>query len=162
MPGQELTMRAISTLQPWASLLANGSKKWETRSSNTKVRGEVAICASLKWTGQLQEIALSEPFSSALLGESPTAPGSYEKIMTQTPLGCVVAVGDLVESINVADWLARFPGFDREYRFGNYAPGRAAWRFENMKKLAKPVPVKGAQFWFTLPPEVEAAVRAQL
>lgn len=48
-------MRAITLWQPWASLMANEAKKDETRNSVTKVRGEVAICASLKWTRQLKD-----------------------------------------------------------------------------------------------------------
>lgn len=169
-------MRAISLWQPWASLMANGSKKDETRNGLTKVRGEVAICASLKWTMQLKNLACSEPFLSALARSTPEEMKGSEwsaagDIITNTPLGCVVAVGELYDSIHTEEWMRRYI-FDatettnaekeRERRFGNYSPGRGVWRFRNMRKLATPVLCKGAQQWFFLPPAVEAAVRAQL
>lgn len=167
-------MRAISLWQPWASLMANGSKRNETRGGVTKVRGEVAICASKKWTNQLKELCYSSPFSEGLVGDLFKGMGGEVERMTQvmlnTPLGCVVAVGELYDSITSEEWIrlhadalrANSSSVLRELRFGNYAPGRGVWRFRKMRKLAKPVPCKGAQQWFNLPPDVEAAVRAQL
>ncbi len=49
-------MKAISILQPWASLVALGHKKIETRSWNTKYRGELLIHASKKQTHMLDTI----------------------------------------------------------------------------------------------------------
>lgn len=168
-------MRAISLWQPWASLMALEKKKDETRNGVTKVRGEVAICASKKWTMELKDLACSDPFLSALSDSTPGELKAREwnaasRIITATPLGCVVSVGELYESITAEEWielhrellLADSSAALRELRFGNYAPGRGVWRFRNMRKLAKPVPVRGGQFWFNLSPEVEAAVRAQL
>lgn len=171
-------MRGISLWQPWASLMANGSKRDETRNSVTKVRGEVAICASLKWTRQLKDIATTEPFLSALI--TPSHSGTYtamvdvNNMIAATPLGCVVAVGELYDSITSDEWVRKYwlpsVGFDYategktrfEYDFGNYAPGRGVWRFRNMRKLKQPVPCKGAQQWFFLPDSVEQDVRTQL
>jgi hypothetical protein len=41
-------MKVISIIQPWATLIAIGEKKFETRSWSTKYRGELAIHASKK------------------------------------------------------------------------------------------------------------------
>ncbi len=41
-------------------------------------------------------------------------------------------------------------------------PGAWAFCLSNIRRLAEPVPVKGKLGLFELPPEVEAAVRAQL
>jgi hypothetical protein len=41
-------MRCITIYQPWASLLACGAKKYETRSWPTKYRGPIAIHAAAK------------------------------------------------------------------------------------------------------------------
>lgn len=172
-------MRGISLWQPWASLMANEAKKDETRNGLTKVRGEVAICASLKWTTELKNLSCSQPFFSALAGIEESGLTGIEwteatKIITATPLGCVVAVGELYDSIPSEEWMENFDrlrkrtGSDapvsmyREHTFGNYAPGRGVWRFRKMRKLATPVPCKGAQQWFFLPAAVEAAVRDQL
>src|SRR3972149_12240119 len=42
----EGVMKAISLWQPWASLIAVGAKKYETRSWDTPYRGPLVICAS--------------------------------------------------------------------------------------------------------------------
>lgn len=149
--------------------MANGAKLDETRNGLTKIRGEVAICAALKWTGELKRLACSDPFHEALTGKPFSLAGSSD-IIAATPLGCVVAVGELYDSWTSERWMEHyFPeGFgdihhmERERKFGNYAPGRGVWRFCNMRKLKVPVPVRGAQQWFNLPPAVEEAVRAQL
>lgn len=39
-------MKALSLLQPWASLVASGKKTIETRVWNTKYRGPLLICAA--------------------------------------------------------------------------------------------------------------------
>lgn len=39
-------MKVISIMQPWATLIVLGHKKIETRSWNTKYRGEILIHAS--------------------------------------------------------------------------------------------------------------------
>ena len=41
-------MKAITIWQPWASLIACGAKKYETRSWPTKYRGPIAIHAAAK------------------------------------------------------------------------------------------------------------------
>ena len=41
-----MMIKAVSLLQPWASLIAAGAKKFETRSWSTTYRGPLLICAS--------------------------------------------------------------------------------------------------------------------
>ena len=41
-------MKAITVIQPWASLLAEGAKLYETRSWKTNYRGEILIHAGKK------------------------------------------------------------------------------------------------------------------
>ena len=45
--------KVLSLIQPWASLAVLGHKKIETRSWNTKYRGELFIHASSKKNKQL-------------------------------------------------------------------------------------------------------------
>ena len=42
-------MKAITLWQPWASLIACGAKKYETRSWATRYRGPIAIHAAKKY-----------------------------------------------------------------------------------------------------------------
>jgi hypothetical protein len=42
-------MKCLSIIQPWASLIAIGAKRYETRSWQTRLRGRIAIAASRRW-----------------------------------------------------------------------------------------------------------------
>ncbi|MBP0015307.1 MAG: ASCH domain-containing protein [Roseofilum sp. SID3] len=42
------TFAALSVWQPWASLIAQGHKEYETRNWATNYRGEILICAAKK------------------------------------------------------------------------------------------------------------------
>lgn len=124
-------MKALSLLQPWASLIAVGAKKIETRSWSTKYRGPLAIHASKKLLKDNDDLCYEEPFKSALKGFYPFS------------LGIVVATCDLVDCIKMT------PEFIQsiqspELDFGVYAVGRCAWILENIKPLEKPIPASGA------------------
>ena len=41
-------MKALSIKEPWASMILNGEKTIETRTWNTKFRGDFVICVSKK------------------------------------------------------------------------------------------------------------------
>lgn len=45
-------MKALSIKEPWATMIRDGRKTIETRTWNTKYRGEVLLCASKKPIGQ--------------------------------------------------------------------------------------------------------------
>ncbi|TWH47470.1 ASCH domain-containing protein [Sporomusa sp. KB1] len=49
-------MKAITILQPWASLLACGAKQIETRSWPAKYRGPIAIHTGKTWTMFTREL----------------------------------------------------------------------------------------------------------
>jgi hypothetical protein len=63
--------------------------------------------------------------------------------------GAILAVADLVDVTRDASspWAE---------------PGQVHWLLANVRPLAEPVPCRGWQNVWDLPPEVEAAVRAQL
>lgn len=75
-------MKAITILQPWASLIACGKKQIETRSWATKYRGPIAIHVGLN-TKFLRQFYTQEPFKTALIGVKPR-------------LGYVIAIADLI------------------------------------------------------------------
>ena len=122
-------MKALSLLQPWASLIATGAKKIETRSWSTKYRGPLAIHASRSNKNNL--LRYLEPFLTWLKG------------IGLLPLGAIVATCDLVDCIKMTPELIesiKSPELD----FGVYAVGRYAWILENIKPLEKPIPASGA------------------
>lgn len=101
-------MRAITLTQPWASLVAIGAKRIETRNWATRYRGPLAIhaAAGLRPIGGkkgLLDLIEREPFWSVLreafavqLGGERHYPGDAETITNELPYGAIVAVCDLV------------------------------------------------------------------
>lgn len=148
-------MKALSLIQPWATLIAVGAKAIETRSWPTEYRGPIAIHAS-KWLGadgrivnpdvrDCLEYCYLEPFCSVL-----TRAGIGR--VRDLPSGAVVATARLVDVV-------RTDGLDvdpLEREFGNFAPGRWAWRLDGVCRLATPIPYRGNRGLWDLPDEVLA------
>ena len=122
-------MKALSLLQPWASLIAVGAKKIETRSWSTKYRGPLAIHASRSNKNRL--LRYLEPFLTWLKG------------IGLLPLGAIVATCDLVDCIKMTPEFIQSVQ-NPELDFGDYAVGRHAWILENVQKLEIPITAKGA------------------
>lgn len=137
-------MRAISLYQPYASLMAHGIKKNETRGRYTHVRGELAICSALK--GVILTTELRDICSSLNL--------------LSPPRGYVVGVVSLDEVVPT-EVIRREDIGDEEWYCGDYSANRWAWKTVRPRLLTEPVPVKGHQGFFFLPPDVEAKVRNQ-
>lgn len=132
-------MKALSLDQPYAILMALGLKEYETRSWITKYRGQIAIHATARKQAQYNAVFQDDPFLSVL-----TRAGF--RTYSDLPFGAVVAVAELV-AIYCANELAEkleTMGRENELEFGNFAPGRYAWRFANVKKIT-PIPAKGKQ-----------------
>lgn len=134
-------MKAITIHQPWATLIALGEKRFETRGWSTRYRGPIAIHAAKKVD---KEICLEEPYLSVLARHGYTA--------DNLPTGAVVATCQLVEchkviedygsSASVGEDLTRV--IHPEYDFGWYEIGRYAWEMADVKRI-DPVPAKGQQ-----------------
>jgi activating signal cointegrator 1 len=156
-------MKAISLWQPWASAIAFGSKRVETRSWSTSYRGPLAIHAAKRVNkGELLAYA-SDPQWCGALGRSRNAPPIWKTI----PFGAIVAVANLVDcrptetfAIGEIDAL-RHPDFiatnlDCEYGWterdmGDFTPGRFGWALANIRALREPIPYRGAQGLFDIP-----------
>lgn len=143
-------MKAISLWQPWATLMAIGAKKIETRSWYTNQRGPVAIHAAKKWTDNLVLTCTSRTFGAAL-GIDRRAYDNiieYKKDLTAyLPFGAILAVGILTDCVKTT--LSNIPE-DDEYYFGDYTPERFMWKFEKIIKLPEPIPYRGAQGFFNI------------
>lgn len=149
-PGE---IRALSLLQPWASLMAFGEKFIETRSWATSYRGLVAIAASARWKPGDKEFAACYPEVWNEHGIS----------VYDLPLGKILCVGWLDDCIKTEyiDLRAVRCG-KHEDEFGNYARGRYAWIFASIQPLLRPVPVKGSLGLYSLAPETLEQVRVEL
>ncbi len=126
-------IKAISFWQPWASLIAAGVKHHETRHWATAHRGQLAIHAAKR----LDVAGAPEKLCQRIFGL---------EWMSILPRGGVVAIGDLTSCID-AEQAAKFASSD-DLQAGNFAPGRFAWRIENVRALAEPIPVLGRQGLF--------------
>lgn len=150
-------MKTISLWQPWASLIACGAKRIETRSWPARYTGLIAIHAAKKWDTDLRCIALSDPF----LPHLERAGFDCNKRDFGMPFGCVVATAYLESSHQV---IRREGGYallsnhskvtGSELAFGDYADSRWAWVLCEIKALRTPVPWKGRQQWFDVPDKV--------
>lgn len=124
-------MKALSLTQPWATLVAIGAKRYETRSWNTNHRGPIAIHAAKGFPKDCQQLCEYDPFDK------------YIASSRELPLGAIIAVADLV-TVHRTEWvLSQIRGTDEE-KFGDYSAGRFAWFLNNVRKLPAPIPCKGA------------------
>lgn len=144
-------MKALTLWQPWASLVALGNKRIETRSWSTKYRGDLAIhaAASLppKWLGASRHNAY---FRNALADifncrrDSDDRAGRHvDDAIRELPYGkvlCVVRLDDVRET--GLDHEPEIIG-DLEHLFGNYEIGRYAWYLNSLRVLDEPIPAKG-------------------
>lgn len=130
------TLKCISLWQPWASAMAFGLKKVETRGWSTNVRGRVGIHAAKRYQ---KDVLINEDERKL-----------FEK---DIPLGAIVAVGELtsVVSTSVArEWFSLTTGELSEMQWGDYSYGRFAWRFINVRRLIRPIACAGRQGFFNV------------
>lgn len=132
-------MKGLSLQQPWATLVALGAKRIETRSWPTSYRGELLIHASKVFRREDQALSHREPFADALIA------GGYDRA-EQLPLGRIVAVATLdavvpTEAMDESVWPERM-GLQmyREQAFGDFSPRRYAWLLSNLHRLPMPLP----------------------
>jgi H+/Cl- antiporter ClcA len=138
-------MKAITLWQPWATAMAVGLKKIETRDWSTKYRGDLAICAAHRppADGDL------EAFLTIADAERVRVP------LIPLPLGCVVCVVELY----VCEPTAGPEGMDAtEACLGNFGHGRFAWRTRNLRPLRDPLPIIGRQRLWQVSRQVEEII----
>ena len=166
-------MKALSLWQPWASAIAIGAKRIETRHWCTSYRGPLAIHAAKRcvkyelghigahwnWCGALRPLGL--------------VMGGGKPLWELLPFGAIVAVCDLVdcrpsESFTVgelhAPWRPRGETdalYDwTEDMMGDFSPGRFGWVLTGIEALPESIPWRGRQGLFEVPDEVLTRRRA--
>ena len=136
---EEYPMPVITLTQPWATLIALGKKRIETRTWRMHRRGRIGIHAAKAMTPEAMA-CLERPEFRAALGDLACA----EKL----PRGAVVATVELVEILPTKAYACR-KLLQAEYAddlpFGDFRSGRYAWFLRDVRPFATPVPVRGAQ-----------------
>lgn len=128
-------MKALTVWQPWATLLAVGAKQFETRDWSTDYRGRLAIHAATRWDEDLLSTCQKQPFRKVLRDIG------YDRV-SELPRGKVLAIGT-IDRIWKTDRLPPQYLTDREEAFGNFAPGRNAWKIDIERRLDPPVEASG-------------------
>lgn len=141
-------MKAISLWQPWASAIALGLKRNETRKWSTDHRGALAIHAALKDTGLIRA-AFSELMKDPEFAEAFDAVGY--RTFDDLPRGRVVATVSLDEVVPTGVMLECSQVEPLEYRLGDYSPERFAWRLSNVRRVDPAYIVTGRQGFFSVP-----------
>lgn len=132
-------MRAITLYQPWATLIAIGAKKYETRSFSIFYRGKLAIHAGKFKSRDHAKLLYSEPFKSILRAAEYT---NFDAL----PFGCVIAIAEVTHVFDSSELKKRLLelGETQELAFGNYQPDRYCWWLQNVVQIT-PVPTQGKQ-----------------
>lgn len=152
--------------QPWASLIAIGAKQYETRSWATRYRGPLAIHAAQAAGGL--HLCGREPFQSVLLGAGVPSYKRYGRILVNKhslPFGAIVAVAELVTCVPTEQCGREDPNHflsPKERAFGDFSPRRFAWEMADVRRLAEPIPCRGAQGLWDVPEEILDRIDEQL
>lgn len=139
-------MKVLSLLQPWASLVVLGYKKIETRSWNTKYRGELLIHASM---GKKKEaIQLFNDSKKSFLYNSEFRGVAFHDL----PFGAIIGKVNLVDTCDT-ETIKAFPTWGywpqsavltpQELAFGDYSPDRFGWLLSDPIIFDTPIPAKG-------------------
>ena len=128
-------MKVLTLTQPWATLVAIGAKTMETRSWETMYRGPLLIHAAKGYPRDAKDFASA----SGVVAVTTMNPLEY-------PTGAILAKCELVRCIRTTEEFECSLAKDneQEWMFGNFEPGRFAWKLQNIRKLAHPIPAKGA------------------
>ncbi len=150
-------MKAISLWQPWASFIAFGRKTIETRSWSTQYRGPILIHAAKRVNKQEQKAILSMPAFNKALGLDPVEcdlEAGLEKL-SKLPYGAIIAQTTLIDCKHTDEIdLDQYP--DQEGWLGDFSIGRYGWIFGSVFAFDEPIPYKGEQGLFEVPPAVVA------
>lgn len=120
-------MRVLSIREPFASLIASGDKKIETRSFKTNYRGELFIHASGK---KIDKSIVDNTFINNMIKDRKM---QFGKIICRVKLvDCVYMDREFINSIKDT----------KEYQLGLYKEGRYAWILDNVE-LIEPIIAKG-------------------
>jgi len=119
-------MKVITIKQPWASLIAEGYKKYEFRTWNTKYRGDILIHAGKSVDKE--------------------AMNRFKDYNLEYPLGCIIAKATLTDSILVDKEFIKTIGPTNPLVYKGIIEGKNTveygFKLENVQKI-NPIVVNG-------------------
>jgi hypothetical protein len=165
-------VKTISLWQPWASAIALGSKRIETRSWSTKYRGPLAIHAAKRSVEyEFSDFYVSWHWCGAL-GRQMDDEATFSQTL---PFGAIIATCTLIDCRPTESFIAEeldtprrprsdlvccathAPFYDwTERQMGDFSPGRWGWVMNDIKRLETPIPYRGKQGIFDIPDEMLA------
>ena len=117
-------MKAITIWEPYASAIAKGIKKFETRSWKTNYRGTIAIHASLKKINNKHLILAKQCKIEDL------------------KYGTIVAIAEITDCIFMTkQFISTQTPLERQ--LGNWTEGNYAWKLENIRVVNSTLLIRG-------------------
>lgn len=144
-------MRALTLWQPWAHAICYHGKRIENRPCrppNHRMGRTFAIHAGLRWDPQFGEVAELEDFPRGYMGTV---------ARRDCVFGAVVATAFLYAASNREDELRYYCGDDQVEKW--WCPGQYGLVLKRVRRVTTPIPVRGAQGFWRLPPLVAQLVR---
>jgi activating signal cointegrator 1 len=156
-------MKVVTLQQPFASLYAKGLKRIETRSWNTKFRGEILIHAASGKKKEFSDLYNSWKQPGEIMDNDYFKGVDFNDL----PFGKIIGKVDIIGTVNTNDILQlkkeNGPRFiikidnpidgtvlpnewffsELEFEFGNYNPNRYGWLSDNAVEFRNPIPAKG-------------------
>jgi activating signal cointegrator 1 len=138
-------MKALTLHQPYATAIALGCKRIETRGHRTHHRGPVAIHASAYMRPAYMPVIRDMPAAHAAAWIATGYEVAGKPSLIKLPQGCIVAIAEIYHVRPVESLLAHGDADTVEEHWGNYAPGRFGWLLRNIRRLATPIEARGQQ-----------------
>ncbi len=134
-------MKCISVMQPFATLILLGVKRYETRSWMTYYRGRLGIHASRAFAEAARELCYQSPYREALhrAGLNHSA---------DLPRGVLLGSVELLACLHADEVLAELT--EAERRLGDFTAGRWAWLLGNPQPLPQPHGLSGRRGLFEI------------
>ena len=116
-------MKVLTLKQPWATLVAEGIKKYEFRSWKTKYRGKILIHAGC----EIDKKELDK----------------YKNLGYEFPKSKIITPVDLVDCLELDENLNKQIIAENNIVYGNKVRTGYAWKLENVKKINYPKETNG-------------------
>lgn len=141
-------MRCITIWQPYASLIIAGTKKIETRSWNTIIRGRIAIHAARKRDSFSLGLMDTPEFQDGLKVYDTSGRGKTFITDIADTFGCIVGTVEIVDCRSLVRLAGSKYDTPKERAFGDWREGRWGWILRDPVLFENPVPAKGTLgFW---------------
>ena len=119
-------MKVLSIKEPFATLIKDGIKIYDTRSWKSNYRGEIYIHASLS------------------LSKSENVETANKYLKSGIKSGCILCKCELIDCILMTkDFIDYINKETNESDYGRYEVGRYAWKLRVIEVLPKPISAKG-------------------